>query len=85
LIPGGRTAALSGWAIDPSFTERIGADHAFPLSDHADFQELCDYALRVNAQTTYTVLGFDEELALHLRRRGLRAHPLREAQQLSLF
>jgi hypothetical protein len=34
---------------------------------------------------TYTVLGFDEELALHLRRRGLRAKALGGVDQLRLF
>jgi hypothetical protein len=34
---------------------------------------------------TYTVLGFDEELAMHLRRRGLRAKPLTAIDQLRLF
>lgn len=80
-----RTAMLTGWAMDPSCRERRGVDAVFPLSDHADFDELCRYAEHVGATVTYTVLGFDEELALHLRRRGLRASPLRQAQQLSLF
>lgn len=80
-----RTAMLTGWAMDPSCRERRGVDAVFPLSDHADFDELCCYAEHVAATMTYTVLGFDEELALHLRRRGLRAAPLRQPQQLSLF
>ena len=33
----------------------------------------------------YTVLGFDEELAMHLRRRGLRAKALTDVDQLRLF
>lgn len=80
-----RTAMLTGWAMDPSCRERRGVDAVFPLSDHADFDELCRYAEHVGATITYTVLGFDDELALHLRRRGLRASPLRQPQQLSLF
>jgi predicted metal-dependent RNase len=84
-IPSARTAALSGWAMDQSFKHRLEVDAVFPLSDHADFRELCAYALKVNAEVTYTVLGFDEELALHLRQRGLRALPLRQSQQLRLF
>jgi Cft2 family RNA processing exonuclease len=80
-----RVAALTGWAMDPSLRDRLQVDAVFPLSDHADFDELCQYAEAVAPQMTYTVLGFDEDLALALRRRGLRAAPLRQPQQLSLF
>jgi hypothetical protein len=84
-IANARTAALTGWAMDASLRQRLGVDAVFPLSDHADFTELCAYAERVGARMTYTVLGFDDDLALSLRRRGLRAAPLRETDQLSLF
>ena len=80
-----KTAALTGWAMDRSLKDRLEVDAVFPLSDHADFDELCGYAEQVNASMTYTVLGFDEELATHLRRRGLRAKPLGAVDQLRLF
>jgi hypothetical protein len=80
-----KTAALTGWAMDRSLKDRLEVDAVFPLSDHADFEELCCYAEQVGAKITYTVLGFDEELAMHLRRRGLRAKPLGAADQLRLF
>jgi hypothetical protein len=80
-----KTAALTGWAMDASLKDRLEVDAVFPLSDHADFEELCCYAEQVNASMTYTVLGFDEELAMHLRRRGLRAKPLDQVDQLPLF
>jgi hypothetical protein len=80
-----KTAALTGWAMDRSLKERLEVDAVFPLSDHADFDELCCYAERVGATMTYTVLGFDEELAMHLRRRGLRAKALTAVDQLRLF
>ena len=80
-----KTAALTGWAMDRSLKDRLEVDAIFPLSDHADFEELCCYAEQVGATMTYTVLGFDEELAMHLRRRGLRAKPLGAADQLRLF
>jgi DNA ligase-1 len=80
-----KTAALTGWAMDRSLKDRLDVDAVFPLSDHADFEELCCYAEQVSASMTYTVLGFDEELAMHLRRRGLRAKPLAAADQLRLF
>ena len=71
--------------MDASLKTRLGVDAVFPISDHADFEELCCYAEKVGAAITYTVLGFDEELAMHLRRRLIRAKPLRAADQLSLF
>lgn len=80
-----KTAMLTGWAMDPSCRERRGVDAVFPLSDHADFDELCCYAEHVGATMTYTVLGFDDELATHLRRRGVRAAALRQPQQLALL
>ena len=80
-----KTASLTGWAMDASLKERLDVDATFPLSDHADFEELCRYAEAVGADLTYTVLGFDEELALHLRRRGLRAKALASVDQLRLF
>jgi hypothetical protein len=80
-----KTAALTGWAMDGSLKERLDVDAVFPLSDHADFEELCCYAECVGAAMTFTVLGFDEDLAMHLRRRGLRAKPLGEVDQLRLF
>jgi hypothetical protein len=80
-----KTAALTGWAMDRSLKDRLDVDAIFPLSDHADFDELCCYAEQVGARMTYTVLGFDEELAMHLRRRGLRAKPLAAIDQLRLF
>jgi hypothetical protein len=80
-----KTAALTGWAMDRSLKDRLDVDAVFPLSDHADFEELCCYAEQVGASMTYTVLGFDEELAMHLRRRGLRANALGAIDQLRLF
>ena len=80
-----KTAALTGWAMDRSLRQRLDVDAVFPLSDHADFEELCRYAEQVSASMTYTVLGFDEELAMHLRGRGLRAKALGAVDQLRLF
>lgn len=88
LLSSGRqfkTAALTGWAMDRSLKARLEVDAVFPLSDHADFEELCRYAEEVSPAMTYTVLGFDEELAMHLRRRGLRAKALGGVDQLRLF
>jgi DNA ligase-1 len=71
--------------MDRSLLQRLDVDAVFPLSDHADFEELCRYAANAGASMTYTVLGFDEELAMHLRRRGIRAKALGGVDQLRLF
>ena len=79
-----RTALVSGWAQDPGFWRVFGADVAFPLSDHCDFDELVDVIRRSGAEKVYTVHGFPEDFARHLRRRGIRAHALHATEQLAL-
>jgi len=79
-----RTALVSGWALDPSFWRIFGADLAFPLSDHCDFDDLVEVVRRSGADQVYTVHGFSSDFARHLRRRGVRAHPLQETEQLAL-
>jgi putative mRNA 3-end processing factor len=69
-------ATASGWALGGC----AGAHRAFPLSDHADFSELLQYAEQSGAKRVYTCHGFAEELAHELRRRGFNASPVGEAQ-----
>ncbi len=79
-----RCALVSGWAQDRHFRAIFGADVAFPLSDHCDFQELLDAVDLVGPEQVYTVHGFTEDLARQLRRRGVRASGLRGVEQLAL-
>ena len=79
-----RTALVSGWAQDPSFARLFGADVTFALSDHCDFLELLDVVERSGARQVYTVHGFTDDLARHLRKRGVRAHQLQSTEQLAL-
>ncbi len=79
-----RLAVLSGWALDESYRFRVGADAAFPLSDHADYPELLEYVDRVNPACVYTVHGFAAEFAADLRRRGREAWALGQNNQLEL-
>ena len=79
-----RRAALTGWALDPWTADRLHCDTAFPLSDHADFDELVTYVLASGASRVFTLHGFADDLARHLRSRGLQASPLRSAEQLAL-
>ena len=65
---------------------RFGVDAAFPLSDHADYDELLEYVRMTGAKTVWTHHGFVEEFARDLRRLGYQAEPLRTpGPQLSLF
>ena len=79
-----RVAMVSGWALEDSFWRRMGADVAFPLSDHCDFQDLLEVCRLSGASRVYTVHGFAEDLARHLRRRGFRACALAATEQLEL-
>lgn len=81
-----RTAFISGWAADGAPPSRWGADAAFPLSDHADYDELHEYVRRTGASRVYTLHGFAEEFASELRQQGLWAEALREpGPQMALF
>ena len=79
-----RTAMVTGWAVDRAARWRYGVDAAFPLSDHADYEDLVEYVRRVNPTRVYTVFGFDGEFAADLRTRGYDAQPLKGVMQLRL-
>ncbi len=68
------TIAATGWAVDGEKGVPYPTDRSFPLSDHADFDELKEYVERSGAREVYTVHGFDE-FHKHLRDSGVRAHP----------
>ncbi len=79
------TAVLTGWAVEgPLAARRYGADCAFPLSDHADFPALIDYAKRTGAAEVVTHHGFAEVLAKALRAEGIEARAVGKPHQLSL-
>jgi len=79
-----RTAMLTGWAIDPGAKFRYRCDAAFPLSDHADYDELLRYVELVQPKRVLTVHGFAAEFATDLRRRGIEARALAGENQLEL-
>lgn len=80
-----RTAMISGWGIDESAKYRYKVDEVFPLSDHADYQQLITFVEKVNPKTVYTVHGFTERFAADLRREGRTAWSLFKSDQLELF
>ena len=77
-----RTAILTGWALDPGAKYRSRCDEAFPLSDHADYDELLRYVGLVQPKRVLTVHGFAAEFATDLRRRGIEAWALAQENQL---
>ena len=79
-----RVAVLTGWAVDPNCRFRYQAHAAFPLSDHADYNDLIEFVKLVGPKKVYTLHGFASEFAHTLRGLGYDAQPLSEEDQLSL-
>jgi Cft2 family RNA processing exonuclease len=75
---------LTGWALLKNSQYRYGVDHALPLSDHADFDELLELIDRVRPRKIYTHHGYPEFVDT-LKARGLDATLAKPAAQLSLF
>jgi putative mRNA 3-end processing factor len=82
----GRTVsiAVTGWAKDESAKYRLGVDHALPLSDHADYDQLVETVRRVEPSEIFCTHG-PAEFADHLRDLGFNAYPLQPAPQRRLF
>ncbi|CAN5427237.1 hypothetical protein BH09VER1_BH09VER1_30190 [soil metagenome] len=79
-----RVAVLTGWAIDAGAWRRLQVDAAFPLSDHADYNDLLRHVEAVKPQRVLTLHGFAQEFARDLRNRGIEAWSLMGANQLEL-
>lgn len=80
-----RTAVLTGWAVTPGAAFRYGCDAAFPLSDHADYDDLLRYVELVQPRRVLTIHGSTREFAADLRQRGLEAWALGEENQLEML
>src|SRR5437867_1848583 len=83
-IPRKRVAMLSGWAVEPNAIYRYRVDAAFPLSDHADYNDLVRYVDLVRPKRVLTLHGFAAEFARDLRERGLEAWALNVENQMDL-
>ena len=79
-----RLAVLTGWALDPGAVYRYQCDAAFPLSDHADYDDLLRYVELVKPERVLTLHGFAAAFASDLRERGVEAWALTEGNQLEL-
>ncbi|MFI5336696.1 MAG: MBL fold metallo-hydrolase RNA specificity domain-containing protein [Opitutales bacterium] len=84
LIHPRRTAVATGWALDSSAKYRYGCDAAFPLSDHAGFDDLLAFVERVQPKRVLTLHGYAREFAATLRARGLEAWAVGRENQLDL-
>jgi len=73
-------AVASGWALRFAYS----ADRSFPLSDHADFNQLIEYVERSSPRKIYCTHGETVRLASELRRRGYDAKELSKASQMTL-
>ncbi len=79
-----RTAILTGWAVDERCRYRYQTDAAFPLSDHADFQDLIRLVEQVAPRRVLTLHGFAADFAQTLREMGYAAAALSEDDQQQL-
>jgi putative mRNA 3-end processing factor len=78
------TVAFSGWAANDGYRFSMGADYAFPLSDHCDYAELMKLVQEVSPEVVYTTHGFAQQFAVDLRRIGFTARTI-SSYQSSLF
>jgi len=79
-----RVAMITGWGMDQSAKFRYRCDEVFPLSDHADYDELLEMVERVNPSRVLTLHGYASEFAQDLRRRGLESWALTGGNQMEL-
>jgi len=78
------TAMNSGWGLDPGAKFRYQVDEVFPLSDHADYDDLLRYVEMVDPERVLTLHGFADEFARDIRERGREAWSLTGQNQLEL-
>ena len=72
-----KTAIFTGWGVDEeSYVYRMKVDRVFPLSDHADFNELVSTVEKCSPEKVFVSHGYDHEFAAYLKTRGFDAQPL---------
>lgn len=75
---------VTGWSLLPNAIYRYGVDHALPLSDHGDFDELIETIRIVKPKRIFTHHGF-RDFPDHLARHGITAELARPEAQMRLF
>jgi Cft2 family RNA processing exonuclease len=76
--------AVTGWAVDAAARYRLRVDHALPLSDHADYDQLIEAVRRVDPKQVFCTHG-PESFVDRLQELGFDAHPLGRPSQGRLF
>ena len=75
-------AVATGWAVRQAFRKLT----SFPLSSHADHDQLVEYVRKVNPKRVYVFTGYAEMLASEIERKlGIRAGPLPVIAQTKLL
>lgn len=81
-----RIGVVMGWAVDKEFARSAyRADEAFPISNHADYDELLQFVEIARPKELYLIHGFSTEFARTLQKRGFNAKPLEKPSQLKLL
>ena len=80
-----RTAMLTGWALQPGAVHRYQTDAVFPLSDHADYDDLIRYVELVKPRRVLTLHGYAAAFATDVRSMGTEAWALSEENQMELL
>ncbi|MBO3832163.1 MAG: hypothetical protein FGF51_02080 [Candidatus Brockarchaeota archaeon] len=75
--------SFSGRSLFNGYSEALGVDKAFPLSDHADFNGLMEIVRETSPEKVFTVHGFPEEFSRELRRLGYDSKPIRPSMEAS--
>jgi putative mRNA 3-end processing factor len=69
------TAFASGWMTLPDASVQRGVQHGFPLSDHADYDELLSAVAATGAERVLVTHGYIDEFVATLKARGCDAAP----------
>jgi putative mRNA 3-end processing factor len=75
-------AVATGWALRQAFRKCT----SFPLSSHADHDQLFEFVQRVHPKRVYVFTGYSDVLSAEIEHRlGIRAGPLPMIQQTKLL
>ncbi len=82
LVPRNASRAVAtGWALREAFREYTG----FPLSSHADFNQLLQFVSSINPKRVYIFTGYADVLSTQIERKlGIKAGPLPVIAQTKL-
>lgn len=75
-LPDPVVAAASGWMRVRQRAKQRGVELAMVISDHADWDELCDTILETGASEIWVTHGAEEALCHWCATRGIEARPL---------